>query len=129
MKGKGIGKNNNQYWKDYQSYMAGINGYSAGDISSKDFDKLIQDTTKMAEEQAKLRLQLENEVANQVTKIRNDLAKNLRMLIKLTLTQNARPKLKQNFKHVQIMILLLLSKLQRLSLIHSETTQRRKSKY
>ncbi|WP_447580556.1 transglycosylase SLT domain-containing protein, partial [Acinetobacter baumannii] len=57
MKGKGIGKNNNQYWKDYQSYMAGINGYSAGDISSKDFDKLIQDTTKMAEEQAKLRLQ------------------------------------------------------------------------
>ncbi|EPG2199738.1 tape measure protein, partial [Acinetobacter baumannii] len=67
----------NQYWKDYQSYMAGINGYSAGDISSKDFDKLIQDTTKMAEEQAKLRLQLENEVANQVTKIRNDLAKKL----------------------------------------------------
>ncbi|MGQ1548656.1 tape measure protein [Acinetobacter baumannii] len=77
MKGKGIGKNNNQYWKDYQSYMAGINGYSAGDISSKDFDKLIQDTTKMAEDQAKLRLQLENEVANQVTKIRYDLAKKL----------------------------------------------------
>ncbi|MGK4868344.1 tape measure protein, partial [Acinetobacter baumannii] len=41
------------------------------------FDKLIQDTTKMAEEQAKLRLQLENEVANQVTKIRYDLAKKL----------------------------------------------------
>ncbi|XZU28331.1 tape measure protein [Acinetobacter baumannii] len=77
MKGKGIGKNNNQYWKDYQSYMAGINGYSAGDISSKEFDKLIQDTTKMAEDQAKLRLQLENEVANQVTKIRNDLAKKI----------------------------------------------------
>ena len=77
MKGKGIGKNNNQYWKDYQSYMAGINGYSAGDISSKEFDKLIQDATKMAEDQAKLRLQLENEVANQVTKIRNDLAKKL----------------------------------------------------
>ncbi|MDV7620559.1 tape measure protein [Acinetobacter baumannii] len=77
MKGKGIGKNNNQYWKDYQSYMAGINGYSAGDISSKEFDKLIQDTTKMAEDQAKLRLQLENEVANQVTKIRNDLDKKL----------------------------------------------------
>ncbi|MDH2526299.1 tape measure protein [Acinetobacter baumannii] len=77
MKGKGIGKNNNQYWNDYQSYMAGINGYTAGDISSKDFDKLIQDATKMAEDQAKLRLQLENEVANQVTKIRNDLAKKL----------------------------------------------------
>lgn len=77
MKGKGIGKNNNQYWKDYQGYMAGVNGYTAGDISSKDFDKLLQDNTKLAEEQAKLRLQLENEVANQVTKIRNDLAKKL----------------------------------------------------
>ncbi|TPR90753.1 transglycosylase SLT domain-containing protein, partial [Acinetobacter baumannii] len=76
-KGKGIGKNNNQYWKDYQGYMAGINGYAAGDISSKDFDKLLQDATKMAEEQAKLRLQLENDVADEVTKIRNDLAKKL----------------------------------------------------
>ncbi|MDC4634045.1 tape measure protein [Acinetobacter baumannii] len=76
-KGKGIGKYNNQYWKDYQGYMAGINGYTAGDITSKEFDKLIQDATKMAEEQAKLRLQLENEVANEVTKIRNDLAKKL----------------------------------------------------
>ncbi|MDO7194603.1 tape measure protein [Acinetobacter nosocomialis] len=77
MKGKGIGKNNNQYWKDYQGYIAGVNGYTVGDISSKDFDKLLQDNTKLAEEQAKLRLQLENEVANQVTKIRNDLAKKL----------------------------------------------------
>ncbi|PCM90562.1 tape measure protein [Acinetobacter baumannii] len=76
-RGKGIGKYNNQYWKDYQGYMAGINGYTAGDITSKDFDKLIQDATKMAEEQAKLRLQLENDVANEVTKIRNDLAKKL----------------------------------------------------
>ncbi|HAV5687091.1 TPA: phage tail tape measure protein [Acinetobacter baumannii] len=76
-KGKGIGKYNNQYWKDFQGYMAGINGYIAGDITSKDFDKLIQDATKMAEDQAKLRLQLENDVANEVTKIRNDLAKKL----------------------------------------------------
>lgn len=76
-KGKGIGKYNNQYWKDFKGYVAGANGYTAGDISSKDFDKLLQDNTKLAEEQAKLRLQLENEVANQVTKIRNDLAKKL----------------------------------------------------
>lgn len=76
-KGKGIGKYNNQYWKDFQGYIAGANGYAAGDISSKDFDKLIQDTTKMAQDQAKLRLQLENDVANEVTKIRNDLAKKL----------------------------------------------------
>ncbi|ENR4571651.1 transglycosylase SLT domain-containing protein, partial [Acinetobacter baumannii] len=94
MKGKGIGKNNNQYWKDYQSYMAGINGYSAGDISSKDFDKLIQDTTKMAEEQAKLRLQLENEVANQVTKIRYDLAKKLEDVDRANFTPERKAEIK-----------------------------------
>lgn len=76
-KGKGIGKYNNQYWKDFMGYVAGANGYSAGDISSKDFDKLLQDTTHLAKEQAKIRLQLENDVANEVTKIRNDLAKKL----------------------------------------------------
>ncbi|EPF6050841.1 tape measure protein [Acinetobacter baumannii] len=94
MNGKGIGKNNNQYWKDYQSYMAGINGYSAGDISSKDFDKLIQDTTKIAEEQAKLRLQLENEVANQVTKIRNDLAKKLEEVDKANFSPERKAEIK-----------------------------------
>ncbi|ENU91590.1 hypothetical protein F971_02682 [Acinetobacter vivianii] len=57
--------------------MAGINGYSAGDISSKDFSKMLQDDAKMAEEQARLRIQLENEVADQQTKIRNDLAQKL----------------------------------------------------
>ncbi|GAA5560677.1 hypothetical protein Asch02_02188 [Acinetobacter schindleri] len=76
-KGKGIGKYNNQYWKDFMGYVAGANGYSAGDISSKDFDKLLQDTTNLAKEQAKIRLQLESDVANEVTKIRNDLAKKL----------------------------------------------------
>ncbi|WP_202740556.1 tape measure protein [Acinetobacter sp. 'aerobic (ED)'] len=76
-KGKGIGKYNNQYWKDFQGYMAGINGYSAGDISSKDFSKILQDDAKMAEEQARLRIQLENEVADQQTRIRNDLAQKL----------------------------------------------------
>lgn len=76
-KGKGIGKYNNQYWNDFKGYVAGANGYTAVDISSKGFDKLLQDTTELAKEQAKIRLQLENEVANQVTKIRNDLAKKL----------------------------------------------------
>jgi len=85
-KGKGIGKYNNQYWKDFQGYVAGANGYAAGDISSKDFDKLLQDATKMAEDQAKLRLQLENDVANEVTKIRNDLAKKLEDVDKANFT-------------------------------------------
>lgn len=93
-KGKGIGKYNNQYWKDYQGYMAGINGYTAGDISSKDFDRLIQDATKMAEEQAKLRLQLENDVANEVTKIRNDLAKKLEDVDKANFTPERKVEIK-----------------------------------
>ncbi|WP_368574412.1 tape measure protein [Acinetobacter baumannii] len=93
-KGKGIGKNNNQYWKDYQGYMAGINGYTAGDITSKDFDKLIQDATKMAEEQAKLRLQLENDVADEVTKIRNDLAKKLEDVDKANFTPERKAEIK-----------------------------------
>ncbi|WGF62353.1 tape measure protein [Acinetobacter baumannii] len=94
MKGKGIGKNNNQYWNDYQSYMAGINGYTAGDISSKDFDKLIQDATKMAEEQANLRLKLENEVANQVTKIRNDLSNKLEEVDKANFSPERKAEIK-----------------------------------
>lgn len=93
-KGKGIGKYNNQYWKDYQGYMAGINGYTAGDITSKDFDKLIQDATKMAEDQAKLRLQLENDVADEVTKIRNDLAKKLEDVDKANFTPERKAEIK-----------------------------------
>ncbi|MEQ1225145.1 tape measure protein [Acinetobacter pittii] len=93
-KGKGIGKYNNQYWKDYQGYMAGINGYTAGDITSKGFDKLLQDATKMAEDQAKLRLQLENDVADEVTKIRNDLAKKLEDVDKANFTPERKAEIK-----------------------------------
>ncbi|MDC4671098.1 tape measure protein [Acinetobacter baumannii] len=93
-KGKGIGKYNNQYWKDFQGYVAGANGYAAGDISSKDFDKLLQDATKMAEEQAKLRLQLENDVADEVTKIRNDLAKKLEDVDKANFTSERKAEIK-----------------------------------
>ncbi|WP_247687630.1 tape measure protein [Acinetobacter baumannii] len=93
-KGKGIGKYNNQYWKDFQGYMAGINGYTSGDISSKDFDKLLQDATKMAEDQAKLRLQLENDVADEVTKIRNDLAKKLEDVDKANFTPERKAEIK-----------------------------------
>ncbi len=96
--GKGIGKYNNQYWKDFQGYMAGINGYTAGDISSKDFDKLIQDATKMAEEQAKLRLQLENDVANEVTKIRNDLAKKLEDVDKANFSPERKEQIKAELR-------------------------------
>lgn len=93
-KGKGIGKYNNQYWNDFKGYVAGANGYTAGDISSKGFDKLLQDTTELAKEQAKIRLQLENEVANQVTKIRNDLAKKLEDVDKANFSPERKEKIK-----------------------------------
>ncbi|WP_081033864.1 tape measure protein [Acinetobacter lactucae] len=97
-KGKGIGKYNNQYWKDFQGYVAGANGYSVGDISSKDFDKMLDDSAKMAEEQAKLRLQLENDVANEVTKIRNELSKKLEDVDKANFNPARKDEIKAELK-------------------------------
>ncbi|MDO7535000.1 tape measure protein [Acinetobacter pittii] len=97
-KGKGIGKYNNQYWNDFKGYVAGANGYTAGDISSKGFDKLLQDTTELAKEQAKIRLQLENEVANQVTKIRNDLAKKLEDVDKANFSPERKEQIKAEIR-------------------------------
>lgn len=97
-KGKGIGKYNNQYWKEFMGYVAGANGYSAGDISSKDFDKLLQDTTNLAKEQAKIRLQLENDVGNEVTKIRNDLAKKLEDVDKANFTPERKAEITAQLK-------------------------------
>ncbi|MBP8005299.1 MAG: transglycosylase SLT domain-containing protein [Acinetobacter sp.] len=77
-KGKNIGKYNNQYWKDFQGYMAGLNGYQAGDISSKDFEKLLDESVKMAEQQAQTRIQLEQGVADQVSQIRHNLAEKIK---------------------------------------------------
>ena len=72
-KGKNLGKYNNDYWNKFKGYVAGANGYSAGDINSKDFERMIEDATKMAEQQADLRKQLELNIANEVTKIRENL--------------------------------------------------------
>lgn len=91
-------KETKNYLSKVKSYVAGFNGYSAGDISSKDFDKLLQDATKMAEEQAKLRLQLENDVANEVTKIRNDLAKKLEDVDKANFTPERKAEITAQLK-------------------------------
>jgi len=87
-------KETKKYLSNVKSYVAGFNGYTAGDISSKDFDKLLQDATKMAEDQAKLRLQLENDVADEVTKIRNDLAKKLEDVDKANFTPERKAEIK-----------------------------------
>lgn len=81
-KGKNIGKYNNQYWKDFQGYMAGINGYSSGDLSSKEWERMLEDAAKMAEQQAELRKNLELSVASEVTKVRSKLADDLEQIDK-----------------------------------------------
>ncbi len=91
-------KETKNYLSKVKSYVAGFNGYSAGDISSKDFDKLLQDTTNLAKEQAKIRLQLENDVANEVTKIRNDLAKKLEDVDKANFTPERKAEITAQLK-------------------------------
>ncbi|MBO1280174.1 tape measure protein [Acinetobacter nosocomialis] len=91
-------KETKKYLSNVKSYVAGFNGYTAGDISSNDFDKLLQDATKMAQDQAKLRLQLENEVANQVTKIRNDLAKKLEDVDKANFSPERKEQIKAELR-------------------------------
>ncbi len=81
-KGKNIGKYNNQYWKDFQGYMAGMNGYSSGDLSSKEWERMLEDAAKMAKQQAELRKNLELSVASEVTKIRSKLADDLEQIDK-----------------------------------------------
>ncbi len=93
--GKAYGfKETRNYLSNVKSFAAGKNGYSTGDITSKDFNKMLEDSAKMAEEQAKLRLQLENDVANEVTKIRNDLAKKLEDVDKANFTPERKAEIK-----------------------------------
>ncbi len=91
-------KETKKYLSNVKSYVAGFNGYTAGDISSNDFDKLLQDATKMAQDQAKLRLQLEKDVANEVTKIRNDLAKKLEDVDKANFTPERKAEITAQLK-------------------------------
>jgi tape measure domain-containing protein len=77
-RGTNLGKYNNDYWKKFQGYIAGQGGYSAGDISSKDFEKMLDDSVKLLEQQAESRKALELDVANEVTKIREGLKDKLK---------------------------------------------------
>lgn len=79
-------KETKNYLSNVKSYTAGINGFATGDISSKAFDKLLEDDAKISQEQAKLRLKLENDIGNQIIKIRNDLAQKLEDVDKANFT-------------------------------------------
>jgi tape measure domain-containing protein len=72
-RGTGMGKYNNDYWEKFKGYSAGSSGYKSGDVSSKDFEKMLDEAMKMVQEQANARKSLELEVANEVTKIRENL--------------------------------------------------------
>ncbi|OTG78812.1 hypothetical protein B9T23_01715 [Acinetobacter terrae] len=72
--GKAYGfKETKNYREKINSYMAGSAGFKEGDISSKEFDRIIEESTRVAIEQAKARTQLEVDVSNEVAKIRANL--------------------------------------------------------
>lgn len=81
-KGKNIGKYNNDYWQKFKGYTAGVNGFTAGDVGSKEWEKLLEEAAKMAEQQAELRKNLELNVANEVTRIRSKLSDDLQEIDK-----------------------------------------------
>lgn len=81
-KGENIGKYNNDYWQKFKGYTAGTNGFTAGDVGSKDWEKLLEEAAKMAEQQAELRKNLELNVASEVTRIRSKLADDLQEIDK-----------------------------------------------
>ncbi|GEM_PF-1204661 len=74
-KGKNIGKYNNQYWKDFQGYMAGQSGLSFdAEFTVNDFDKILDDRIRLLAEQAETRKRIEYEAADEIGKIRQSLA-------------------------------------------------------
>lgn len=81
-KGKNIGKYNNDYWQKFKGYTAGVNGFTTGDVGSKEWEKLLEEAAKMAEQQAELRKNLELNVASEVTRIRSKLADDLQEIDK-----------------------------------------------
>ncbi|MEO9279245.1 tape measure protein [Acinetobacter sp. WA-87] len=97
--GKAYGyKETKKYLANVKSYTAGANGFKAGDISSKEFDKRLEDDAKLAEEQANLRIKLENDVADQVAKIRNELAKKLEDVDKANFSPERKAQIKSELQ-------------------------------
>ncbi|WP_180039310.1 tape measure protein [Acinetobacter sp. YH12100] len=76
-KGKNIGKYNNDYWSKFKGYTAGVNGFTGGDVGSKEWEKQLEEVTRLLEEQAELRKNLEFNIASEVKQIRSRLAEDL----------------------------------------------------
>lgn len=97
-KGKNIGKYNNDYWQKFKGYTAGTNGFTAGDVGSKDWEKLLEEAAKMAEQQAELRKNLELNVADEVTRIRSKLADDLQEIDKAGYSPERAKELKAEYQ-------------------------------
>lgn len=97
-KGKNIGKYNNDYWSKFKGYTAGVNGFSVGDVGSKEWGKLLEEAAKMAEQQAELRKNLELNVADEVTRIRSKLADDLQEIDKAGYSPERAKELKAEYQ-------------------------------
>ncbi|TSH74882.1 tape measure protein [Acinetobacter sp. RF15A] len=97
-KGKNIGKYNNDYWHKFKGYTAGANGFTAGDVGSKEWEKLLEEAAKMAEQQAELRKNLELNVASEVTRIRTKLADDLQEIDKAGYSPERAKELKAEYQ-------------------------------
>ena len=97
-KGKNIGKHNNDYWQKFKGYTAGVNGFTAGDVGSKEWEKLLEEAAKMAEQQAELRKNLELNVADEVTRIRSKLADDLQEIDKAGYSPERAKELKAEYQ-------------------------------
>ncbi|MEG1232394.1 MAG: tape measure protein [Acinetobacter sp.] len=97
-RGTGMGKYNNDYWEKFKGYSAGSGGYKSGDVSSKDFEKMLDEAMKMVQEQANARKSLELEVANEVTKIRENLKDKLVELDKAGFSPERKKELEDEYK-------------------------------
>ena len=94
--GKAYGfKETKGYLSNVKSYAAGTTGYAG---ASKDFDKLLGDAVKFLEEQANARKNLEFEVANEVTKIRENLKDKLIELDKAGFSPERKKELEDEYK-------------------------------
>ncbi|ENV13224.1 hypothetical protein F965_01897 [Acinetobacter schindleri NIPH 900] len=97
-KGKNIGKYNNDYWQKFKGYTAGANGFAAGDVGSKEWEKLLEEAAKMAEQQAELRKNLEFNIASEVTRIRSKLADDLQEIDKAGYSPERAKELKAEYQ-------------------------------
>lgn len=89
-------------FKETKGYLSNVKSYAAGTVgyagTSKDFDKILEDATKLSEEQAKSRKSLEFDVANEVTKIRENLKDKLIEIDKAGFTPERTKELKAEYQ-------------------------------